>query len=57
MDPKSNVAARSKEVAAIRVVGAANQGEAWAQAHGKSIRLVTWLVLAGLAVLWFVKHH
>jgi len=57
MDSKSNVGATSKEVVATRVVDAANQGEAWAQAHGKSVRLVTWLALAGLAVFWFVKHH
>lgn len=57
MDSKSNVTAASKEVAATRVVNAANQGDAWAQAHGKSIRVITWLVLAGLAALWFVKHH
>ncbi|MEY2161476.1 hypothetical protein [Rhodanobacter sp. FW106-PBR-LB-2-11] len=57
MDSKSDVAATTKEVATTRVVDAANKGEAWAQAHGKSIRLVTWLILAGLAVLWFVKHH
>ncbi|MBQ4855746.1 hypothetical protein IMW82_13795 [Rhodanobacter sp. B2A1Ga4] len=57
MDSNVNTGQTSREIPATRITDSANKGEAWAQAHAKSIRVVTWLLVAGMAVLWFVKHH
>jgi len=57
MDPNVNTGQTSREIPATRITDSANKGEAWAQANAKSIRVVTWLLVAGMAVLWFVKHH